>query len=139
MQEIHKHVHDNLVKTAAKYKLNADKKRRHVVFEVGDYVWVVLTKERISVGDYNKLSVKKIGHVEIVENINPNAYRLNLLSHIRTADVFNVKHLIPYVGDSSSGDDDATNLRANFLHHGGNNAERLGIAYLEARDHHSQN
>ena len=65
-------------------------------------------------GDYNKLSTKKIGLVEIVEKINPNAYRLKLPSYIWTADVFNLKHLIPYVGDSSSGDDDVTNLGVNF-------------------------
>ena len=98
-------------------------------FEVGDYVWAVLTKDHFSVGDYNKLSAKKIGPVEIVEKINPNAYRLNLPSHIRTADVFNVKHLIPYVVDSSSENDDAANSRANFLHPRGNDAEQKGIEY----------
>ena len=67
-------------------------------------------------GDYKKLFAKKIGHVEIIEKINLNAYRLKLPSHIRTVDVFNVKHLIPYMGDLSSGDDDAANSRANFLH-----------------------
>ena len=123
-QEIHKQVHDNLVQAAAKYKSSADKKRRLVEFQVGDYDWVVLTKDPFSIGDYNKLSTKTIGPVEIVEKINPNAYQLKLPSHIRTTDVFNVKHLIPYVGDSSSGDDDAANLRANFLHPGGNDAER---------------
>ena len=64
---------------------------------------------------YNKLSAKKIDPMEIIKKINPNAYWLNLPSHIRIADVFYVKHLIPYMGDSSLGDDDATNSRANFL------------------------
>ena len=127
-------MHDNLVQAAAKYKSIADKKHRHVEFEVGDYMWVILTQDSFSVGDYNKLSAKKIGPVEIVEKINPNAYRLKLPSHIQPADVFNMKHLIPYVGDSSSRNDDATNLRVNLLHPGGNDAGRLGIAYLEARD-----
>ncbi|PON62989.1 hypothetical protein PanWU01x14_134360 [Parasponia andersonii] len=36
--------------------------------------------------------------MEIVEKINPNAYRLKLLSHIRTSDIFNVKHLMPFMG-----------------------------------------
>ena len=76
---------------ATKYKTNANKKRLHMEFEVGDYVWAVLTKDRFSVGDYNKLSIKKIGLVEIIEKINLNAYRLKLPSHIRTTDVFNVK------------------------------------------------
>ena len=127
-------MHDNLVQVIAKYKSSIDKKRRHVEFEVDDYVWVVLTKGRSFVGDYNKLSAKKIGSVEIVEKINLNAYLLKLPSHIRTTDVFNVKHLIPYVGDLSSGYDDAANSRVNFLHPRGNDAERKGIEYLEAWD-----
>ena len=109
LQEVHQTVHDNLEKAAGKYKEFADRKRRHVEFDVGDYVWAVLTKDRFSTGEYNKLSARKIGPLEIIEKINPNAYRLKLPSHIRTADVFNVKHLIPYTGDNS--DDD--NLRAN--------------------------
>ena len=96
-----------------------------------------MTKDRFSVGDYNKLSAKKIGPVEIFEKINPNAYRLKLSSLIRTTNVFNVKHLIPYMGDSSLGDDDAVNSRANFLLPGRNDAEQKAIDYLEAWD--SQN
>ena len=109
LQEIHKQVHDNLVQATVKYKSSVDKRHRHVELEVSYYVWVVLTMDHFSVGDYNKLSAKKIGLVEIVEKINPNACRLKLPSHIRTADAFNIKHLIPYVGDLSSGDDDTTN------------------------------
>ena len=120
LQEIHKQVHDNLVQVVVKYKLNEDKRCRHVEFEVGDFIWALLTKDHFSVGDYNKLSIKKIGPIDIIEKINPNAYRLKLPSHIQIADVFNVKHLIPYIGDSSFGDYDTTNSRVNFLHPGGN-------------------
>ncbi|PKI57955.1 hypothetical protein CRG98_021670 [Punica granatum] len=97
-------------------------------FEVGDFVWVVLTKVRFSAGDYHKLTTRKIGPMEVVEKINLNAYRLKLPSHIRTADVFNVKHLIPYASDSSDDDDS----RANSLHLGENDAaEDVGNRYLE--------
>ena len=82
-----------------------------------------MTKDRFSVGDNNKLSTKKIGLVEIFKKINLNAYRLKLPSYIHTTDIFNVKHLTPYLCDSSSWEDDAGNLRANFHHTGGNNAE----------------
>ena len=85
--------------------------------------------------DYNKLSAEKIGLVEIIKKNNPNTNRLKLPSHIRTADVFNVKHLILYVGDSSFGDDDAINSRANFLHPRRNDEEHKGIEFLEAQDH----
>ena len=78
---------------------------------MGDFVWAVLTKDQFFVGDYDKLSAKKIGPIEVIEKINP--------SHIQTVDIFNVKHLIPYVGDSSSGDDDAGNSRQIFFTLGG--------------------
>ena len=88
----------------------------------------------VSVGDYNKLSVKKIGPVEIIEKINPNVYWLKLPSHIYIADVFNVKHLTHYLDDYSSGEDDAKNLRANFLHLEGNDAVEKALDFLEKWD-----
>ena len=59
-------------------------------------VWAILTKDRFPVGEYNKLAARKIGHLEILEKINPNAYRLKLPSHMRTSDVFNVKALFGF-------------------------------------------
>ncbi|GJW77404.1 putative reverse transcriptase domain-containing protein [Tanacetum coccineum] len=137
LREVHKAVRDNLVRANSKYKQDADQKRRQVDFEAGDFVWAVLTKDRFPVGEYNKLSAKKIGPLEIVEKINSNAYRLKLPSHIRCSDVFNVKHLLPYHGDSSD-DDLVVNSRANFVYPGGNDAgpsiEERAILFLEAQD-----
>ncbi|GJU61710.1 putative reverse transcriptase domain-containing protein [Tanacetum coccineum] len=84
-------------------------------------VFVTLGLELIPIGEYNKLSAKKIGPLEIVKKINSNAYHLKLPSHIRCSDVFNVKHLLPYHGDSSN-DDLVVNSRENFIYPGGNDA-----------------
>ncbi|GKA52991.1 putative nucleotidyltransferase, ribonuclease H [Tanacetum coccineum] len=112
---VHKAIHENLVHANSKYKQDVDHKRRHVDFEEGDFVWAVLTKDHFPVEEYNKLSTKKIGSLEIVEKmINSNAYHLKLSSHIRCSNAFNVKHLIPYHGDSSD-DDLAINSRMNFV------------------------
>nr|GEY66165.1 putative reverse transcriptase domain-containing protein [Tanacetum cinerariifolium] len=71
------------------------------------------------------------------QKINPNAYHLKLPSHIRCSDVFNVKHLVPYYGDSSD-DDLAVNLRTNFVYPGENDAglsvEERAELFLEAQD-----
>ncbi|GJX78733.1 putative reverse transcriptase domain-containing protein [Tanacetum coccineum] len=137
LHEVHKAVRDNLARANSKYKQDADQKRRQVDFEVGDFVWAILTKDRFPVGEYNKLSAKKIGPLEIVEKINSNAYRLKLPSHIRCSHVFNVKHLLPYHGDSSD-DDPVVNSRANFVYPGENDAgpsiEERAILFLEAQD-----
>jgi hypothetical protein len=96
---IHKLVQQRLCESNAKYKGASDQHRRHVVFEVGDYVWVVVTKDRFPAGEYNKLSKRKIGPCKVLRKINDNAYQLQLPSHLRTSDVFNVQHLRPYHGD----------------------------------------
>ncbi|KAL5828185.1 hypothetical protein ACOSQ4_019982 [Xanthoceras sorbifolium] len=131
LEQIHGETYQALTKFSAKYKADVDKKRRAVEFEVGDYVWAVLTKERFPAREYNKLSARKIGPLEIVEKINSNAYCLKLPSHIRTSDVFNVKHLVPYKADNSDDDVDVANSRANFLHHGGNDGDRVDSIALD--------
>ncbi|GJW62497.1 tubulin beta-1 chain [Tanacetum coccineum] len=83
----------------ARYKKAADLHQRKVVFEEGDYVWAVLTKDRLPAGVNVKLHDRKIGPCQIQKKINDNAYRLQLPSHLNTSDVFNVKHLIPFKGD----------------------------------------
>nr|GFA39502.1 putative reverse transcriptase domain-containing protein [Tanacetum cinerariifolium] len=115
LHDVHNVVRDNLVHVDSKYKQDANQKQRHVDFEVNDFVWAVLTKDHFPVGEYNKLSAKKIGPLEIVEKINSNAYRLKLPSHIRCSDVFNGKHLLPYHGDSSD-NDSVGNSRTNFVY-----------------------
>lgn len=78
LTDIHARAQDNLAGTALKYKRAADKRRREVHFQVGDYVWAVLIKERFPNGQYNKLQPRKIGPVEVIEKMNAYAYRLRL-------------------------------------------------------------
>ncbi|XP_076902253.1 uncharacterized protein LOC143556935 [Bidens hawaiensis] len=142
LHEVHAAVQENLANANSKYKRAVDQKLRQVDFEVGDFVWAFLTKDHFSVGEYNKLSGKKIGPMEIVQKINLNACRLKLPSHIRFSDVFNVKHLLSFHGDSF--DDDVTDdevtadSRSNFVYPGGNDGvpsiEERAMLYLEAHD-----
>lgn len=104
LQEIHKATIPSLQDLVAKYEASAGKKRRAVEFEEGDFVWVILTKDRFPLGEYNMDATRMIGLVEIIEKINSNAYRLKLPSRIMKADVFNVKHLVLFMGDTSDED-----------------------------------
>ncbi|KAG2308403.1 hypothetical protein Bca52824_028151 [Brassica carinata] len=70
LQHLHQQAQRNLELSAAKYKSDADKKRR------------------------------EIGPVEVLKCINPNSYRVQLPSHLRRSNVFNVKHLSPFHGDN---------------------------------------
>ena len=53
LQDIHKTVFDNLTSSNARYKRHADQHRRHSEFEVGDFVWAVLSKELFYVLECN--------------------------------------------------------------------------------------
>nr|GEV29701.1 hypothetical protein [Tanacetum cinerariifolium] len=50
LHKVHKVVRDNLVRANSKYKQDADQKWRHVDFDVGDFVWPILTKYHFPVG-----------------------------------------------------------------------------------------
>lgn len=80
IQQVHQLAHDNLVSSTDKYKSAADRKRRELLFSPGDLVWVVLTKDRLPAGEYNKLKSRKIGPVEILERINPNVIAFGFLN-----------------------------------------------------------
>jgi hypothetical protein len=126
IQEGHKHTIQKLQESTVKYKASADKKRRTIEFEEGDFIWAILTKDRFLVGEYNKLAACKVGLVEIVKKINLNAYQLKLPSHIKTFDVFNVKNLVPFIGDSS--DEDA-NSRVNSLQPGEDDVDQIALEF----------
>ena len=60
------------------------------MFEVSDLVWVVLTRDRFLVDEYNKLKERKISPCEVLHKINDNAYKIFLPHHMKTFIVFNV-------------------------------------------------
>ncbi|KAL4196188.1 hypothetical protein AMTRI_Chr04g182080 [Amborella trichopoda] len=107
----------------------------HLKFVYGDNLSSVLDLTPIShagkfnkyhVGEYNKLNNRKIGPCEILKQINDNAYKLKLPSHIQTSDVFNVKH----VGNGYS--DEELNSKTSSLQPGEDDAvEIIPLDYLE--------
>lgn len=118
----------------ARYKQAADRRRRQVVFEPGDFVWAVLTKDRYPSHLYNKLKARKVSPVEVLERINPNAYRLKLPSHLNTFDVFNIKHLVPFTSDDEVSSEDHSDSRANLHHPGETDDVDKTLLFLERFD-----
>jgi hypothetical protein len=56
IQEVYKDTIKNLQDSVDKYKASTDEKRRAMEFEEGDFVWAILTKDRVPEGEYNKLA-----------------------------------------------------------------------------------
>jgi hypothetical protein len=110
----------------AKYKAEVNRKRHPLEFKEGDFVWAVLTKDQFAFGEYNKLVALKISQVKIVKKINPNVYKLKFPSHIKTSDVFNVKHLVPFIEDSSEED-------ANYVQTGEDDIDQDAWEYMRKK------
>ncbi|KAE8730445.1 ABC transporter G family member 6 [Hibiscus syriacus] len=131
LRGIHEQVKQTIHESNTKYKTRVDNHRRQVLFDVGDFVWAVLTRDRFPVGEYNKLKDRKIGPCEVVQKINDNAYRLRLPSHLKTSDVFNVKHLSHCFVDP---DDTTLNSRTSSFQPGATDAGRSETDDAELSD-----
>jgi hypothetical protein len=130
IKEGHQLTIKNLQESTTKYKATAGKKQCPLEFEEGDFVWAVLTKDRFPIGEYNKLAACKICPVEIVKKINVNVYQLKLPSHIKTSNVFNVKHLVLFIDDSLEED---ANSRANSLQLGEDDVDQDACEYMKKK------
>ena len=80
LHNIHAHVHLTIQASNAQHKLCADRHHRQVLFDAGDWVWAVLTRDHFPAGEYKKLRERKIGPCEVLKK-NDNAYRLRLPDH----------------------------------------------------------
>ena len=77
---------------------------------------------------YKASADKKRQAVEIIKKISPNAYRLKLPSHIKISNVFNVKHLVSFIGDLS---DEEANSRTNSLQPGEDDMDQITSEFMK--------
>ncbi|KAL4283518.1 hypothetical protein GQ457_16G018670 [Hibiscus cannabinus] len=81
----------------------ANKGRKQVIFELGDWVWVHLRKERFPSRRKTKLDPRGDGPFQVLERINDNAYRIDLPGEYNVTSSFNVADLSPFdISDSRS-------------------------------------
>jgi hypothetical protein len=91
---------DNIERMNVKYKVGGDKGRKHVVFEVGDLVWLHLRKDRFPDLRKSKLMPRADGPFRVLEKINDNAYKLELPAYFGSVSpTFNIADLKPYIGE----------------------------------------
>ena len=82
------------------------------MFELGDWVWVHMRKERFSNQRKSKLSHKGDGPFKVLERVNDNAYKIDLLGEYNVSATFNVADLSLF--------DASPDLRLNPFEEGGN-------------------
>uniref|UniRef100_A0A2N9HB58 Reverse transcriptase domain-containing protein n=1 Tax=Fagus sylvatica TaxID=28930 RepID=A0A2N9HB58_FAGSY len=78
VQKLHASVRQHIEKKNEQYANKANKGRRQVIFEPGDWVWVHMRKERFPARRRSKLHPRRDGPFQVLERINDNAYKLDL-------------------------------------------------------------
>ncbi|XP_071939173.1 zinc finger BED domain-containing protein RICESLEEPER 1-like [Coffea arabica] len=108
VQALHEKVRANIERRTAQYVQQANKGCKKVVFEPGDWVWLHFHKDRFLAKRLNKLSSHGDGPFQVLERINDNAYRLDLLGEYNVSTTFNVSDLSAFLADND------INLRINL-------------------------
>ena len=99
---IHEKVRLQIAKKNDQYASQANKGRKCVTFERGYWVWVHMRKERFLAHRRSKLNPRGDGPFQILEKINDNAYKVDLLGEFNVSASFNVADFSPFdVGDDS--------------------------------------
>jgi hypothetical protein len=127
---IHEKARLNIERRTKQYVHQANKGRKKVVFEPGDWVWLHLRKDRFPEKQHSKLLPRGDGPFQVVERINDNAYKLDLPGEYGVSASFNVADLSPFdVGNdlranpSQEGENDANQGAGHANHARGNEAE----------------
>jgi hypothetical protein len=95
IQLVHQMVQEQLEKSQAKYKTRHDKHRVDHSFQVGDEVWLYISKERLK-GEGKKLKPIRYGPFKVLEKIGNNAFHLDLPPYMQMYAVVNVENLRLY-------------------------------------------
>jgi hypothetical protein len=80
----------------------ANKHRKKVTFEHGDFVWVHLHKEHFPEKRKSKLMPRGDGPFRVLAKINDNAYKIEFPKYYGVSTTFNVADLTPYFGPEES-------------------------------------
>ena len=109
--KLHATTKANIEHMNTKFKVAGDKGRKHVVFDVGDLVWLHLRKDRFPDLRKSKLMPRAAGPFKVLRRINDNAYKLELPAEFGTVSPsFNIADLKPYLGE----DDDIASWTTSF-------------------------
>ncbi|KAK7379837.1 hypothetical protein VNO78_34257 [Psophocarpus tetragonolobus] len=132
VKKLHEQMKAQIEKKNESYARQANKGRKKVVFQPGDWVWVHMRKERFPKQRKSKLQPRGDGPFQVLEKINDNAYKIDLPDEYNVSATFNVSDLTLF-----DADEDAIDLGTNPLQEGGSDEdiklEGLGGPMTRAR------
>uniref|UniRef100_A0A2N9IMT1 Reverse transcriptase zinc-binding domain-containing protein n=1 Tax=Fagus sylvatica TaxID=28930 RepID=A0A2N9IMT1_FAGSY len=80
VHDLHKDISNRIHSSNTRYKVQADSRRRHLEFAVGDYVMIRIKPERFPSGTVKKLQARSVGPFKVFKRIGSNAYIIELSS-----------------------------------------------------------
>ena len=123
MKSLHERVWLQIAQKNERVASQANKGRRRVIFEPGDWVWVHMHKERFPAHRRTKLHPRGDGPFQILEKINDNAYKVDFPSEYNVSATFNIFDLSPFdVGEDS---------RLNLFEERGNDGNQGGPSFKD--------
>jgi transposase InsO family protein len=111
MLKLHETTKENIERMNAKYKIAGDKGRRKLIFEPGDLVWLHLRKDRFPELRKSKLMPRAAGPFKVLQQINENAYKLDLPTDFGVSPTFNIADLKPYLGEGDELESGTTQMQ----------------------------
>lgn len=99
VKQIHETARLNIERRTEQYAQQANKNRKRVIFEPGDWVWLHMRKERFPEHRKSKLQPRGDGPFQVIQRINDNAYKLDLPGEYNVSATFNVTDLSPFDAD----------------------------------------
>jgi hypothetical protein len=103
IMRLHPETKKNNEKKSTQYAKQANKGKKKVTFQPGDLVWLHLRKDCFAQQRKSKLSPRGDGPFKVLQKINDNAYKIELpLEHSIVSTTFNVKDMLPFVGEPES-------------------------------------
>ena len=100
VKKIHEKTKEAIEKKGKHVAERVNKKRKEVLFQPGDMVWVHFRKYRFPTLRKSKLMPRGAGPYKVLAKINDNAYKIDLpIDEFGVSNSFNVADLSPYIGD----------------------------------------
>ena len=100
VKKIHEKTKEAIEKKGKYNVARVNKKRKEVIFQPGDMVWVHFRKDKFPVQRKSKLMPRGDGPFKVLAKINDNAYKIDLpTTKFGVSNTFNVADLTPYAGE----------------------------------------
>ena len=102
IKSIHEKARLHIEKKNEQYATQVNKGRKCLIFELRNWVWVHIRKERFPAQRKSKFHPRGNGPFQILEHSNDNAYKVDLLGEYNVTATFNVSDLSPFDASSDS-------------------------------------